>query len=205
MSVRASILLTVLLLLSSAAAKKKKQVLPNFILDAHTALVVIHPDAGEPIANPNANRTAQENVEKALSKWGRLDLVLSAQTADLIIAVRKGNANGPTISNSPTDQRPIILQPTEGGTRVGVQRGQPPGLSGPELGGSENQGPRVRNEIAPAEDSFEVYRGGVDSPLENPPIWRYMSKNALDEPTVSAVVEFRKAIDESERQRQQKP
>jgi hypothetical protein len=102
--------LVVLVVTSLAHAKnKKKQVLPDYVLKAQTVLVVIHPDAGEPLTNPTANRTAQDNVEKALMKWGRFRLVMDAQSADLVIAVRKGPAGGPTVSNSPTDNRPIIV------------------------------------------------------------------------------------------------
>src|SRR6266576_1275592 len=113
MSARMTMLfLLVLVVASFANAKnKKKQVLPDYVLKAQTVLVVIQPDAGEPLTNPTANRTAQENVEKALMKWGRFRLVMDAQTADLVIAVRKGHAGGPTVSNSPTDNPPVIVQP----------------------------------------------------------------------------------------------
>jgi len=37
------------------------------------------------------------------------------------------------------------------------------------------------------------------------PIWRYSAKNSLNGPQVAAVEQFRKAIEESEKQRQQKP
>ena len=72
MSSRASmmvLLLLPLLSVSEADAKnKKKQFLPDHVLRAETVLVVIHPEAGEPLTNPRANRTAQEEVEKALMK-----------------------------------------------------------------------------------------------------------------------------------------
>lgn len=71
--------------------------------------MVVHLDGGEPVTNPIANRTAQENVEKALSQWGRFRLVMDAQTADLVIAVRKGHASGPTVRNLPTDNRPLLF------------------------------------------------------------------------------------------------
>ena len=117
------------------AKNKKKQVLPDYVLRAETVLVVIHPDAGEPVTNPAANRTAQENVERALTQWGRFRLVMDAQTADLVIAVRKGHANGPTVRNLPSDSRPVIIQPGDGNIRVGGQQGRPPDLSNPGLGG----------------------------------------------------------------------
>ena len=196
---RMLILLLVPLLLApvSEAKKKKNQVLPDYVLKAQTVLVVIHPDAGEPAANPTANRTAQENVEKAIMKWGRFKLVMDAQTCDLIIAIRKGLAAGPTVRNSPADDRTIIYQPSGSDVRVGGQVGRPPDLSNPGPG-PINRRPQVSNEIGPAEDTFEVYRGGIESPLDASPVWRYMAKNALNEPQVSAVEEFRRTINESE-------
>src|SRR5215472_9076788 len=203
---RVPLILLIALLLSwmSFAKKKNKQELPDLVLNAHNVLVVIHPDAGEPVANPTANRTARENVENALTKWGRFRLVMSPQTADLVIAVRKGYAGGPTISNSPADDRPVIVQPNGGNARIGAQQGRPPGLSDPGLG-PQDRGPHISNEIGSSEDSFKVYRGGVEYPLDASPLWHYMGKNALDAPTVAAVSQFRKAIDESEKQRQRKP
>src|SRR5215469_6406277 len=153
------LLIALLLSCVSFAKKKNKQELPDLVLNAQTVLVVIHPDAGEPVTNPTANRTAQENVENALTKWGRFHLVMSPQT---------------------------------------------PGLSDPGLG-PQDRGPHMSNDIGSSEDSFEVYLGGVEYPLDASPIWRYMGKNALDTPTVAAVSQFRKAIAESEKQRQQKP
>jgi len=43
----------------SHARNKKKQVLPDYVLRAQAVLVVIHPDTGEPVTDPMANRTAQ--------------------------------------------------------------------------------------------------------------------------------------------------
>jgi hypothetical protein len=187
------------------AKDKKKQVLPDYVLNAQTVLVVIYPDAGEPLTNPTANRTAQDNVEKALMKWGRFRLVMDAQTANLVIAVRKGHAGGPTISNSPIDDRPVIVQPSGGDIRVGGQRGRPPDLDNPDLGRSADRGPRIGNEIGTREDVFEVYRGGIEYPLDAAPVWRYIGKDALNGPQVAAVEQFRKAVNESEKQHQQKP
>src|SRR6476646_9259843 len=88
-------LLLLLLILITAplgsAKDKSKTNLPADILNARTVLVVINPEAGESLTDPNANRRAQEDVEKALTKWGRFDLVMEARTADLVIAVRKGS------------------------------------------------------------------------------------------------------------------
>jgi hypothetical protein len=207
MSVRMMILFLIVLVAAplTHAKNKKKQVLPDYVLNAQTVLVVIHPDAGEPLTNPTANRTAQDNVEKALMQWGRFRLVMDAQTADLVIAVRKGHAAGPTVRNSPTDDRPVTVQSGDGNIRVGGQQGRPPDLTNPGLGGSADRGPRIGNEIGTSEDTFEVYRGGVKYPLDGSPVWRYIAKDALNGTQVSAVEQFRKTFSESEKQHQQKP
>ena len=203
MSARSTLIYLIVLAIVPFAVAKDKQVLPSYVLQAQTVAVVIPPDAGEPVANPTANRTAQENVEKALSQWGRFRLVTDAGVADLVIAVRKGNAGGPTIANSPTDNRPVTIQQGGGTTRVGVQQGRPSDLAYPLPG--EPTGPRPGGEVAGTEDSFEVYQGRVQYPLDAAPFWRYRANGALDEPHVRAVEQFHKAITESEKAQKQKP
>ena len=209
MSARMSIFFLVLLVLAplADAKDKKKQALPDYVLKAQTVLVVIHPDAGESLTNPTANRTAQDDVEKALMKWGRFKLVMEAQTADLVIAVRQlGHAGScPTVRNSPVDSPPVVYQPGGGDTRVGGQIGRPPDLTDHGLGRPANQGPHIGNEIGGSEDTFEVYRGGGEYPLDASPVWRYIAKDALKEPQVAAVEQFQKVLSESEKQHQQKP
>jgi hypothetical protein len=56
------------------AGGKKKNSLPPCILNARTILVLIDPEAGTSVDTPLANKTAQEDVEKAFMKWGRLKL-----------------------------------------------------------------------------------------------------------------------------------
>jgi len=209
MSIRIATILLVLPLLSGLQGdaknkKKQKQLLPDDILRAETVLVVIQPEAGEPLSAPTANRTAQEDVEKALMKWGRFRLVMESQTADLVIAVQKGHASGPTIKNSPADNRPTIYESTGGEVRVGAQQGRPPDITNPGLGGPEGKTPRISNEVGPSEDMFAVYRGGVSYPLDSAPVWRYVAKDALSSPRMDAVEQFRKAISESEEQRRQR-
>jgi len=196
--------LVLLLLVPQASAKnKKKQALPNYVLRAQTVAVVIRPDAGEPVTDPAANRTAQANVENAITKWGRFKLITDAQAADLIIAVRKGHASGPTIRNSPLDDRPIY-QP--GNIPDASQHDRSPDLTNPGPGATPaDRRPQISNETGPSEDSFEVYVGRVDYPLDAPAVWRYLAKDALDSPGVAAVEQFRNAINKSEQQSQQKP
>ena len=208
MSRRLAICALVLLLAAALtdAKNKKKQTLPDYVLNAQTVVVVIEPEAGEPLTNPIANRTAQENVERELEKWGRFRLVMESQTADLVIAVRTGHAGGPTINNSPVDDRPVIVQPSDGGIRVGGHQGRPPDLNNPGLGTPDDGSPRISNQIGSSEDSFAVYRGDIQYPLDVPPMWRYMAKGALRGPqAIPAVEQFKKALTESEKQRAQKP
>jgi len=192
MSDRISISFLLLLLLVPLAdgKNKKKQTLPDYVLNAQTILVVIHPDAGEPLTSPMANRTAQEDVERAMMKWGRFKLVMDTETADLVVALRKGHATGPTVRNSPVDDRPVIYQPSGGDVRAAGQHGR---------------GPHISNEIGSSQDALEIYRGRVQYPLDSAPVWRYMAKDALSGPQVSAIEQFKKAIDESEKVRQAKP
>src|ERR1700681_5037715 len=109
------LLLTALLDVSESAKDKKKSTLPEYVLRATTVLVVVSPDAGEPVNQPMANVTARDNVEKALMQWGRLRLVMPGEEADLVIAVRTGSGRmvQPTIHGGPIDQRPGTAQSGE--------------------------------------------------------------------------------------------
>jgi hypothetical protein len=202
MSRRIASLAVLLLFLPAARAKdKNKSVLPDFVLRAHTVLVVVNPDASAPLQNPNANRTAQDEVEKAIMRWGRFELTMEPGSADLIISVEKGTGRmvSPTIGGGPADHRPVIVQPTDGNIRIGVRQGHPPD-SGPTMG-TPNTGPRPGEQIGGSRDTFEVYRGGIDgaNALNSTPVWRYVAKDALNAPKVAAVDEFRKAIEEAEK------
>jgi len=186
----APVLLAFLLVLFASAKEKDKVILPADVQQAQTVLVVIMPEAGEPLADPTANRKALEEVEKALMKWGRFRLATEAYTADLVIAVRKGTKQGitPVIRGGPVDTRPVILEPTEGNTRP-------------------DNGPKLGTEVGPSEDTFAVYRGKIEYPLDSSPVWRYVAKDSLSSPGVPAVDEFRKAIAAAEKaaaQKQQK-
>jgi hypothetical protein len=201
------LLLATLLAVPAGAKAKKKQTLREYVLKATTVLVVVNPEAGEPLEQPMANATARENVEKALMEWGRFRLVMDGAESDLVIAVRTGSGKmvQPTIKGGPIDSRPGVGQSTDSSIRIGAQQGTPPPLTDPGMGGPQN-GPRMSNQVGPSEDTFEVYRGGVQDPLDAPAVWRYLAKDCLREPKVTAVEEFRNAIAEAEKpQVPQKP
>ena len=184
---------------------KKKIILPKDVLEAKTVLVVIDPDAGIAVEAPNANRTAQEDVEKALMNWGRFMLATDVSMADLVISVRKGNGKiaQPTIGGVPANNRPVIFEPTDSGVGVGGHRGTPPQAGDPTGAQPENPHPQI--EVAPAQDLFSVYRGKRDNALDSPPVWRYSAKDALRSPSVPAVDAFRNLILEAEKQQSSTP
>lgn len=196
-----------LMLMSSTilyAKNKKKVLLPSDVLQARTVLVVVDPEAGMRVDDPNANRIARDAVEKALMNWGRFTLAADVSAADLVIVVRKGTGNmaQPTIGGVPNNS-PDIFQPSDSGVRAGGSRGTPPMAGDPTR--SQYPDPRPQIESGPTEDMFMVYRGRQDNPLDSPPVWRYSAEDALRTPGVPAVEEFRKLIVKAEKQQETKP
>ncbi|HLH34235.1 MAG TPA: hypothetical protein VKX41_06140 [Alloacidobacterium sp.] len=203
MPYRRSLILSVLLLscLAAVARNKKKVPLPVDILQAHTAWVIIDPQAGVDVTDPNANRIARSDVENALAKWGRLTPVTDPSQADIIIVVRKssGRLVQPTIAGTPINSPPpVIAQRTDAGISAS-------GRAGPPL---DEQQPHPQTEVGNTQDTFAVYRGhpaynnsagNSDNPLDSPPVWRYTAKDALESPSVPAVDAFRKAVNDSEK------
>jgi hypothetical protein len=198
-------LIAAILVLSTSvvlAGNDKKPVLPPYLLHAETVFVLIDPEAGTSPASPTANQKARDDVEKALMKWGRFRLAMNPGVADLVIVVRKGSGKivQPTIGGLPTNDRPVIVQPTDNGIRLGGQKGRPPGSTDPS---SQDTHPAPQIEAGMTDDMFVVYQGGAGNPLDGPAAWRYVNKDALKSPNVPAVDEFRKAIEEAEKQQQQ--
>jgi hypothetical protein len=188
-----------------SAAKEKKSTLPAYVLEAQTVFVMIDPDAGTAVNDPQGNQMAREDVEKALMRWGRLKPVMTMSLADLVIVIRKGNTQPvqPTVGGEPTNDRPVIVQATGDTIRIAGQQGRSPDAA--EVGGPTGQRPTMGGEVGPAEDLFTVYQGGTDAPALNRPVaWRYARKNGLKSPEVPAVGEFKKVVDEAVKQQQQK-
>jgi len=191
-----------LLLATSALAKDKaKRTLPPGVLQARTIAVIVDPDAGISVDDPRANQVAQKDVETALLNWGRFEPVLSTQTADLIVVVRKGQGRlvNQTISDPRQNRRAGVIDPTDNGVMVGAQHGQQPNMSSAPPLGSRSSSPHPQMEIGGSEDSFTVFEGGGDRPLDASPVWRYVVKDGLRAHTVPAVAEFRKAVAEAEK------
>jgi len=203
---RVTVLLILLFASLAVAGNKKKVVLPAYVLKARTVVVLIDPDAGINPEAPLANKTAQEDVEKAIAKWGRLTPVLDPQTADLVITIRKGSGKlvQQTVGGMPTNDRPVIVQPNDTGIRIGAQQGRSP--KAPTQPQPQDTRPSPQTEVGNSEDVFIVYDGHASGSLDQQaPVWRYANKNALHAPNVPAVDEFRKLIDEAEKQQKTKP
>jgi hypothetical protein len=183
------------------AKDKNTAPLPFTVLSARTIAVVINPGSEVPAANPGENRSAQNDVELALSKWGRYQVLYDSTTADLIVLVRKGRAVSSTMSVPDIYNRPVVLQPNESGVGIGVKTGNP-GTSG--AGSPQDTTPHPKTEYGSADDTFAVYFGQRADPLDAPAVWRISGKDALRPPTVRAVEEFRKAVEETEKQQKQK-
>jgi hypothetical protein len=186
----------------SFANEKKKPSLPATILNAQTVTVIIDPDAGVSMDAPLANKTAQDDVEKAFSNWGRFRPIMSGMGPDIIVVIRKGNGRmlQPTIhgGGSPNDE-PVVIQPNDNGIRIGGQKGKPAGTSQND---PEMSKPVPGATVGATEDSFAVFAGGTVDFASSAPIWRYVRKNALHSHDVPAVGEFRKIVEETEKQLQ---
>src|SRR5215467_2164068 len=137
-----SLLALTLLLTGSAFSKQKKPRIPDYVLHAETVIVAIEPDTGEPLDHPNANQQARENVERALTQWGRFRIVPDGQQSDLVVGVRLGSDK--------------LLRPTvksDDNIRIG-QRSQAPPLGGEPRPDADSRSPRITNEVGPTADSL---------------------------------------------------
>jgi len=190
------------------AKKKEKKVLPETVVRAQTAVVVIQGGAREPMSDPNANLKAQKEVEKAIMKWGRYRLAVDVETADLVIAVQKGTGKAAegTVGGGPVDNVPVIGERTDTGAdstiRVGARQGTPPPTT--QYPDPQTQRPSEGAQIGGTDDRMAVYLGGTQYPLDGAPIWTFTGKDGLKAPDVKAVEEFRKAVEEAEKAAQQK-
>jgi hypothetical protein len=115
-----------------------------------------------------------------------------------------------TIHDPRQGNRPGVIEPTDNGIRIGVQHGreypesgQPGSYPGDASNGQMEQRPGPQATVGNADDSFLVYQGRTEAPLDAPPAWRYEEKNGLKPHTVPAVDEFRKAVEAAEKAAQQ--
>jgi hypothetical protein len=189
---------------STALAKKKEKApLPELVVKAQSVAVLILPGTRESIADPVGNRRAQEDVEKAFMKWGRYQLKQEAFTADLVIGVRKGTGTvaSPTVGGPIPDTRPGTIETTDNAIRIGAQKGRPPGETQSGDAGAAGTNGRDTTGVqgGGAEDVLEVFLGGDGYKGDSAPIWVCRKVDGLNAPTMSAVEQFRKAVEETEK------
>jgi hypothetical protein len=58
-------------------------------------------------------------------------------------------------------------------------------------------------EVGSSDDMFEVFRADIYAG-HDAPVWQYVAKDGLKPPSVTAVEQFRKAVEESEKAAAQK-
>jgi hypothetical protein len=179
---------TLLVALPGFCKDKKKQRLPDAVLDARTVAVYVMPDVGETLSGDQ--QKARATVEHALREWGRYRVQtfgVETPNLDLIIEVKKGGGVRKTIAGLP--QRGTTIDRSSAGIDVSVG----------SLGGPRPT-PHTQTEAASPDDEFYVYMQMGDAKAL---VYRFSAKNALDAPTVRAVYEFKKAVEESENVRRQ--
>jgi hypothetical protein len=185
-------------------AKGKDKGLPPYILQAHSVAVIIAPGAEMDPDDPQANLTAQKDVEAALVKWGRLQPVDSTLGADLIIVIRKGHARpaDSMLGDSRQSQPGGTYPSSNGGGGGGAQ--QPNGRL-PTMGPQDGMGrspqsqtqpqlPQGPVEVGKTDDSFEVFDGRADRRMEGAPGWKYSGQDGLHSHNVPVVESFKKAV-----------
>jgi hypothetical protein len=146
---------------------------------------------------------AQKDVETALMNWGRYEPVIGTTDADMIIVIRRGHGRlvDATISDPRQNDRAGVINPTDNGIGVGAQHGSQPPLGGADGSGRypqsqlpQSQASQPQIEIGDVDDSFTVFNGKVEKPLDGAPGWKYVAKDGLRSHGVPAVDEFRKAV-----------
>jgi hypothetical protein len=188
---------SLVLVVPMLAKSKDEKILPAYVLTAHTVAVIVDPQAGIDVEDPRANQVAQKDVETAFANWGRFEIVMRPEVADLVIVIRRGHGRlvDDTIPDSRQNNRPGVINPTENGAQIGAQHGQPNGGGFPgATQGMPQQNPQPQLEVGGVEDSFTVYQGGRSDPTDSPAAWRRDEKDGLHSHDVPAVEEFRKAV-----------
>jgi hypothetical protein len=212
MSVRVSGFLLACLLVAAPGLAKDKAILPVYILTAHTVVVLIDPEAGIDIQDPRANQVAQKDVETALAKWGRFEVLNGAQKADLVVVIRRGHKRMTDVTmNDPTQNSRVGVTPTDSSIGAGGQIGRAPVVGGyPDSPSAraaqaqaqnqaQNQTGTPQAEIGFTDDSLVVYSGASEHPTDSVPGWRYVGQEGLRSHSVPAVDDFRKAVAAAEK------
>jgi hypothetical protein len=183
--------LLVSLVVPAAAQKKKKSDMPQVVAAAQFVYVTsFHGDAYARTAT-SEDRAAIATVENMLRGWGKYRIAYRPDQADIMLVVRPG---------------------AWGNARVGVDIGNPPiaiGRSGGRVdprGGSIGTASVGGGDVSNTpEDSLFVSIQPQEPADAAPFVWRRSSKNGLQGKKPELLEEFRKAVDEAEKQATSKP
>lgn len=183
------------MVLSASAKDTEKGALPTTVLRARTVAILVDPNAGVSLSDPQANQVAQRDVEAAIQQWGRFQTVLSTQGADLLIVVRRGHGKlvDETVRDPRQNSRPGSVTRTDDSLSLGGQHGTP-AHPVPGTGQDAHSSVSPSMEVGGTVDTFVVYENKEDDPLGAPAVWRYEGKDGLKPHTVPAVEQFRKAL-----------
>ncbi len=192
-----------LMMAGPVLAKGKDKTLPPYILQAHTVVVIIAPGTDIDPEDPQANLMAQRDVEAALTKWGRFQIVNSTVGADLIIVVRKRHPRPVDSSISdPQQTQAGATIPTNNPGGIGSPNVRPPTIGGqdgigqraPQGGPTQPQAPQIPTQVLNTDDSFEVFDGRAEHRMEGDPGWKYIGQDGLHSHNVPVVESFKKAV-----------
>lgn len=189
----AVLLLAFVPVLASARKKGSKPVVPAVFNQAQYVYVqAMDGDIFNPYLLPE-DRQAIADVEKAIQKWGRYNLVYQRSQADLVFIVRVGRLaegrgkvgiyHGPApVPGQGPGQRPAP-GPGPQGARI-----PPQGGNGSLVGGG--------GAVGPPDDLLWVCMPNFDGTPSNP-LWSRTEQDGLESPDVPLLKQFEQAVDKA--------
>jgi hypothetical protein len=179
-----ALLLLLLPTLAPAQKKAKKPSVPE-IFD-HARYVYVEAVDGQefsPGLDPD-DRIAIADVRDELQKWGRYNLTIDRNQADLVFVIRKGRLAGAETTGSIGGGGPYPRTGPEGGQLPGrQQRPQGPGFG-------------VGSEVGPPDDLLQVCQLNADGKLSGP-LWIRSFAGGLDAPRVALFKQFKDDVEKA--------
>ncbi len=164
-------LVAVLLVLLACApgSSQSKRIVPKLIVTARYVLVTTYYGSE---FSPNVipeDRRAVADIQQAVQKWRRYQLVYRAENADLILVVRKGRLASVT-------------------PQIGIGSSHPDGT---------RRSIGIGAEAGPANDWLAIY--DAHSGIDSPPLWQATQREGLNPPDLSLFKRFKEEVEEAAR------
>lgn len=193
---RVLLLALIVALALPVGAKNKKSELPMQVVAAQFVYITsLHGDSFNPNTTPE-EREAMNKLESYVRTWGRYKVVYRPEEANLMLIVKTASMVEGRISNAPID-------PTSPQARVGVGnipadpgQAQPDPRLNPNLGG-------LGTGVDVSSDPNDMLMVSLDpqaSAANASFVWRRSARKGLQGPKPELFEEFRKAVDDTERQ-----